>query len=101
MKAVRLSALAQDELREAFQHLDENAGPDIADRFILSVNSTLEAVADRPESFVVVHAEAMIRRAITHRFPYGVFFQVDDDEIRVIAVTHLRRHPDTWKRRTD
>ena len=99
MKALRLSPLAQDELREAFQYFETNAGPDIADRFVLSVNTTLESISERPESFVVVHEEAQIRRAITHRFPYGVYFQSNESEIRVIAVTHLRRHPDTWKRR--
>lgn len=52
MKPVRLSALAQDEVREEFQHLAESAGPEIADRFVLSVNSTLGAIADRPESLL-------------------------------------------------
>jgi hypothetical protein len=33
------------------------------------------------------------------RFPYGVFFAVDDDEVLVLAVVHLHRHPDTWKNR--
>jgi hypothetical protein len=30
-------------------------------------------------------------------FPYGVFFTTETDLITVLAVLHLRRHPDSWK----
>ena len=38
-------------------------------------------------------------RALLHRFPYGVYFDPTGEEVKVLAVLHLLRHPDTWKER--
>jgi hypothetical protein len=38
-----------------------------------------------------------IRRAMLRRFPFGVFFVVDDDWSTVVAVMHLHRDPGSWK----
>jgi len=38
-------------------------------------------------------------RALFHRFPYGVYFDPTGEEVKVLAVLHLLRHPDTWKER--
>jgi len=34
-----------------------------------------------------------------HRFPFGVFYEIDDEGVVVIAVRHGSRHPDRWQRR--
>ena len=73
----------------------EQAG--LGAKFIQDVNSLLERVEDNPFQFPVVHDET--RRAMTRRFPYGVFFTVDEEKILVLAIVHLHRHPDTWKKR--
>jgi len=39
------------------------------------------------------------RRCLVHRFPFGVIFQVEDMELRVIAVANLNRKPGYWKKR--
>jgi plasmid stabilization system protein ParE len=33
------------------------------------------------------------------RFPFGVFYQVEEDRVVVIAVLHGSRHPRAWQRR--
>jgi len=40
-----------------------------------------------------------IRRALIHRFPYGIFFVVSDDELVVVAVLHLARDPRRMRER--
>jgi hypothetical protein len=48
--------------------------------------------------------EARIRRVMLKRFPFGIYFRVMDESIRVLTVKHHRRHPgyglarmgDTW-----
>jgi toxin ParE1/3/4 len=32
-----------------------------------------------------------VRRALSHRFPYVVTYRVDDDEVLVLSVLHMRR----------
>jgi len=36
------------------------------------------------------------RRYLLRRFPYSIIYQVNTDELRVIAVAHQRRRPGYW-----
>jgi len=38
-----------------------------------------------------------IRRALTRRYPYAVYFSVDDDLIVIIAVLDTARDPAEWQ----
>lgn len=66
-------------------------------KFIQDVNLLLERIEDNPFQFPVIHGET--RRGMARRFPYGAFFTVGEENIVVLAVVHLHRHPDTWKKR--
>jgi plasmid stabilization system protein ParE len=52
-----------------------------------------------PESFTRVRRNPTIRRVLTRRFPYRVFFIVRADAIVVFAVLHAARHDRIWKNR--
>jgi len=41
----------------------------------------------------------IVRRKLLRRFPYGVFFVLQDDEVIVIAIMHTRRQPNEWRSR--
>lgn len=41
-----------------------------------------------------------IRRFLLSRFPYGVAYRNDENQIMIIAVPHLHRRPGYWKKRT-
>ena len=95
MIPVQITALAQDDLRQATEWYDEQGG--LGGQFVDAVDELLMSISDNPRRFSVVHRD--VRRALLRRFPYGVFFREQPDAIRVIAVVHLRRHPRTWRRR--
>ena len=40
-----------------------------------------------------------IRRLMTRRFPYGVFYLVEATSVVVLAVFHAKRDPGQWRRR--
>jgi len=40
-----------------------------------------------------------IRRCLTNRFPYGVLYSIEANEIFILAVMHMHRDPDYWKHR--
>lgn len=65
--------------------------------FVAEVDAALGRAADNPLQYQVLRREA--RRAIVHRFPYGVFYRIETSSIVVFCVTHLHRDPTSWKAR--
>jgi len=84
---------AQSELHDARAWYD-NIRSELAERFALAVEETMEAIAERPLQFPVVHRGR--RRAGVRRFPYGIIFEVQPDRILVIACFHGKRNPKRW-----
>jgi plasmid stabilization system protein ParE len=72
--------------------------PELGERFALAVEATVEALAEHPLQFPVVYRNR--RRAGVRRFPYGIFFEVHDNRIVVIACFHSRRNPRRWQSRS-
>ncbi len=70
---------------------------ELGERFALAVEATVEALAEHPLQFPVVYRSR--RRAAVRRFPYGIFFEVQDNRIVVIACFHGRRNPRRWQSR--
>lgn len=69
----------------------------LARGFLDEVGRSLEAVRARPLQFPLFDEPA--RRALLHRFPYGVYFEAFDDRVVVLAVLHLRQRPEAWRDR--
>jgi plasmid stabilization system protein ParE len=65
-------------------------------RFEAQVDTVFARLLENPFQFPAVDEGA--RRALVRDFPYGVFFTAEADIITVLAVLHLHRHPDAWKR---
>lgn len=63
---------------------------------------TQQAIGARHLSFPrLAHptADLQIRRALLPRFPYALVFVELEHDIRVLAVSHLKRRPDYWLNR--
>lgn len=68
--------------------------PELATRFAHAVDETVAKLARDPLHFAVVKKNR--RRAGVHRFPYGLFFIVEQDRIVVLACFHGKRNPRRW-----
>src|SRR5712692_7078285 len=66
-------------------------------QFLAELRATFERIEQGPQQYPRVFHEC--RRAILHRFPFGVFFIVEGDAETVVAIMHLHRHPDAWQAR--
>ena len=66
--------------------------------FLDSVEETLGLIQKHPSMFPVVHKNS--RRALIHKFPFGVHYVIADETIVVLAVMHGSRDPKRWKSRT-
>ena len=75
--------------------------PGLGLELISEVQSAIVRALTNPESFTRVRSNPVVRRILTRRFPYRVFFIVRPDAIVIFAVIHAARHDRVWKRRAE
>jgi toxin ParE1/3/4 len=95
---VRLGREAQAELRAAIEWYEEQR-TELGEYFWREVDRALSLLADSPSAGTTVpgvHPQAPVRRVFVRKFPYALVYLTYKAEIRVIAVTHLRRKPRYW-----
>lgn len=93
---VRLRPEAEQDLLEAALWYEANE-PGLGGQFLDCVQAALAAIAEQPVAYTVVYNS--VRRALVKRFPFGVFYTIEDDGVVVIAVLHGSRHPRAWRER--
>jgi plasmid stabilization system protein ParE len=65
--------------------------------FVLELDAVLERVAAGPWQFPEI--EPRVHRALLGRFPYAVYFLIEEDSVGVFAVLHQSRDPGVWRGR--
>lgn len=74
----------------------EQQRPQLGSEFLLSVEAALHLIGTSPHLFQTRYKN--IRIALTARFPYGIFYFIEENRIVVIAVFHLSRNPKLWRK---
>jgi plasmid stabilization system protein ParE len=69
----------------------------LGDDFLECVDEALDQIRQWPKLSRKVFGD--LRRKLVRRFPYGIFFRIDDDQITVVAVYHCKRDPRGWQER--
>ena len=87
---------ADAELQEARAWYDD-IRHELGERFARAVETAVEAIAQHPLHFPIIYRGR--RRAGIWRFPYGIFFEVQEHRILIIACFHGGRNPKRWQRR--
>ena len=67
-------------------------------KFLDEALSALQLIAEQPLIYPIIHRKT--RRTLMHRFPFGIFYRVEESHIVVLAVLHGSRHPYKWQIRT-
>lgn len=93
---VEFLAAAESDLADATSYYNEQS-EGLGYEFVAEVKETIGRIIQFPDAWQPVSRRA--RRCRMKRFPYGVVYQLRGDLVLVVAVMHLRRHPDSWKRR--
>jgi toxin ParE1/3/4 len=73
--------------------------PGLGADFLGEVNQGVMIILEKPNRWRQI--EAGIRRYSIKRFPYTLFYRIELDKVRILAVKHHRRHPDYWKHRKE
>ena len=95
---VRILSVAEQEFSVAVSYYN-NESPGFGFEFAAEVQATVERIKNNPEAWTLLSRRT--RRCLTNRFPFGIIYQKRDDEILIVSVMHLHRHPESWTGRAD
>jgi plasmid stabilization system protein ParE len=87
---------AELEFAKAILHYIET-NPGLAEDFISEIEHGIRTIQRSPLLWRLVDGD--VRRYLTHRFPYGLYYTVNNDVIVIWAVMHLSREAGYWKKR--
>ncbi len=89
-KPVIVLPQAEEELRLAAADYETRAAG-LARSFIRELRAAFNRIERTPRLYACVDGD--VRRALLHRFPFGVFYEEAEEVTRVLAVLDLRRQP--------
>ena len=93
MRRVSFHRLAESELIDAALYYEsENSG--LGTSFLDEVERYIDAITKHPDSGTKLRWPVL--RRILRRFPYGILYSVKNDDIRILAIMHLKRRPNYW-----
>ncbi len=96
MKSYKFLPEAEEEMNLAarfYQERSEGLGWD----FLIEVERTVASILAHPQAGPAISRN--LRRRIVRKFPFGILYAIHEDQIVIVAIAHLRRHPDYWKNR--
>jgi len=91
---------AEADLSDATAWYDSRES-DLGLGLLSEVRSAIARALKHPESFTRVRRNPTVRRVLTRRFPYRVFFVDRPDAVVVFAVLHAAQHDRVWKHRVE
>jgi plasmid stabilization system protein ParE len=97
-RLVEFHRLATDDYVKARRRYFREGGAPLEERFVKALEAATEWIATSAEACPTF--DDQFRWAMTHKFPYLLFFYIwDDTRVTVYAVRHAAQRPGTWRRR--
>ncbi len=97
MRQIIVRPEAEAEVQQAFDWYEEQS-KGLGLEFLRAIEACLSGVTRNPFAYTVVK-DPNVRRALVRRFPYVLFYLIDEEAIVVIAVFNVKRRPIDWLRR--
>ena len=76
----------------------ENQSAGLGAEFLDEILATCNSIAENPQMYPILHRDT--RRAVIHKFPFGLYYRVENSLVIIVAVMHGSRDPNKWKDRT-
>lgn len=93
---VRVEPEARADLAAAFEWY-ESQEDGLGLEMAASAEATFSLLERFPEAYQEIYED--FRRAPIRRFPFALFYYIEESIVRVVGVFHYRRDPDGWKER--
>ena len=96
-RAIVRPPAVEDVANAATWYEDQRLG--LGEELVDEVVSAIRRAESNPALFRIIRRQGEIRRVLTERFPYRVFFSVVGDTLYVHAILHAARHDRHWTKR--
>lgn len=83
------------ELEDAIGWYEEQ-GSGLGVELANEIHQAFAEIAEHPLRWPRWAVHDVFRKRVLSRYPYVVFYAVDDDAVRIVAVAHMRRRPGYW-----
>ncbi|HLP48586.1 MAG TPA: type II toxin-antitoxin system RelE/ParE family toxin [Candidatus Kapabacteria bacterium] len=87
---------AEADISESFRWYQGKV-PGFGIEFLSCVDDAFDLIIEDPKIYQKIYKN--VRRCLTHRFPYEIFYIIEGDNIIVLAVLHAKRDPSVLKKR--
>ena len=94
MTRYRFTAAALTELTQAILYYEQRENG-LGTAVLNEIEATVNRILQHPTAWHPLSPRT--RRCRTHRFPFGLIYQIRTDELLITSVMDLRRDPATWK----
>lgn len=85
--------LAEAELNDAIRYYETEQAR-LGAAFLTEIRRSTAAIIEYPEAHPIIRGT--VRRCLCARFPYALLYEHLPDQLRILAVMHLKRRPNYW-----
>jgi plasmid stabilization system protein ParE len=85
--------LARLEIDDAIEFYELEV-PDLGKRFQQEVKQGIRRICEYPLAWT--REKGDVRKYILHKFPYKIFYSIEEGYIYIIAIAHGHRRPNYW-----
>ncbi len=89
---------AEADIAEAFSWYEARLSG-LGSEFLRVLDATFNSILRNHDVYPEVHRN--VRRALTRRFPFAVFFVVEETRMVVLSVFHVKRNPHEREKRVE
>ena len=84
-------AEAEIEVAAAWYQME---APGLGNEFLRAVEIAVSILGRQPMAFTIAYGRT--RRIGLRRFPWSLFYEIDADQIAILACLHQHRDPQSW-----
>lgn len=85
-----------DELNDAYNWYEDKVSG-LGEDFIEELENAFSLIKTMPKTWPILSNN--FRRFLLKRFPYGIIYEIRENDIFILAIMHLSRKPGYWKSR--
>lgn len=96
MQNIIIRPEAENDINSAYDWYEEQR-TGLGSEFALELMDRVDRIMDTPQLYSDLYCG--IRRALLRKFPFGIYYLLNEVKIIVLSVLHLAMDPGKWKKR--